>query len=104
MSNKLEWGKFHIGGSWSYNDAIKFPNKIEAEILKDGDIVEIRWPTGDQEHKVRVSKAPSITVSDMGNPWSCPVTHAFIDVQINGLNVPLRVIDLSVDARIVERK
>jgi hypothetical protein len=77
-----------VNGNWAFYDCI---NKIKIE---NNDKLRIFWPDKSSESfTVRVLES-STRVSDMGNPWDCPTSKAFIDLQHNGAIIPIRLFEI----------
>lgn len=82
---KIDWLEFNTYSDWCDFD------RLGETHLKDGSKVEILWPNKKvTKHTLKVRKS-SYEVSDMGSPYTVPVTTAYIKTKYNGTENTVKV-------------
>lgn len=80
--------KVETDGNWCEID------KLNGKQLKDGEKLIIQFADGTEEtHSITVLE-DSRQVSDMGNPWTIPISRAFIKIKYHGTEKPIRIVGL----------
>ena len=75
---KIEWLKFTTYSNWCEIDRLGETN------LKNGDEVEILWPNKKVTNHILEVRKSSYNISDMGSPYTVPVSTAYIKIEYNG--------------------
>jgi len=92
MATKIAKSKpeaFNVKGSWSSYDCI---NGVQ---ILDKDKIRITWPNGTKEVVTAIVHHSRETVSDMGTPYDCPVSRAFMNFGYMGSKITIRFTDCS---------
>lgn len=77
--------EIYVLSNWCYYDS------LDGAELRDGEELELTWPDGHVERQKILVKKRSVEVSDMGHPWTTPITEAFIVVPYHGFDALLQL-------------
>jgi hypothetical protein len=88
----------YVYSQWCYCDS------LDGEVLRTGDVLDVTWKDGTSSRETIDVEESTHTVNDMGHPYDCGVTRAFISTLFHGGVAKARLLDLAAKAVMVARR